>query len=35
MVGYAAHYKSAFNHTRFKGPRTVTGEGYTEAVSMK
>ena len=28
-------YKSAFHHTRFKGPRIVAGEGYTEAVRMK
>lgn len=28
-------YKSAFHHTRFKGPRTETGEGYSEAVLIK
>ena len=28
-------YKSAFDHTRFKSPRTVSGEGYTEAVAIE
>jgi hypothetical protein len=28
-------YKSAFHHTRFKGPRIVAGDGYTEAVRIE